>query len=812
MLDSLRQDMLGAVRAFVRSPASTFPSMLMLVLGAALNTVMFSLVHAALVRPLPFRDSDRLVTVWEVHSERGQTVLTPGNFLQLREDNEVFEHMTGSIGGPLELTGAGEPQLVAALFVLPDFFSVFHVEAAHGRALSSGDFDVSWDPSEGLYGIGHVVVLSDGYWRRNFGGAPAVVGAEVRLGGKTVRVVGVMPPNLDAVFPESDLFVPWILPPDAAQVRTPHEIPTYARLKSGVTLETAASAVATIYGRFEQDHPDSNAGWDARILPLREVMYGRSRLGLLTLLGGAALVLLAACFNAANLLLARCAVRRSEIAVRRALGASPWRIFRQLLTEGLFLALAAGVVALALSPVVMQSASRLLRTTTAPFPLEPRLDWTMFFFTLGIALFAGVVLGISPALRGARAESGVAIRAGASIGRSDGNRTRSVLLAFQVALSMVLLTVGGLLFQSLLRLRATDPGFDPDRLITMKVSLPRERYVSPRSQQEFRQQLLEEVRSVPGVVDAWTSTALPFTRPDLNLTFAIEGRPSARDDFSASAVLVSEGFLHGLGASTVQGRGITAADRPDVPWVVVINETMARRFWPGENAVGKRIRFLYDWMDDQWVAVVGVVPDIPYNAPGMPSEPVLYLPHDQLGRVMDLFLVVRPATSSLDVLAPIQERVHALDPLLPVAQVRTMQEVESAFFGAPRMRALLIGIYAFLALTLVVGGLYAMMARAVAERTRELGLRRALGATEEQILRMVLGRGMKVATVGLLAGGALALGVSRWVASLLFGVPPHDSTTYGLTGVLLAAVAYLACYVPARRAAGINPVEALKYE
>ncbi|HSF14442.1 MAG TPA: ABC transporter permease [Vicinamibacteria bacterium] len=809
MVDNLRFDIRDIVRAFVRSPTSMLAATLMLVLGGGLNTVMFSLVHAALIRPLPFSDSERLVTVWEVHPKRGQTVLSPGSFLDLREDNSVFENITGSMPGELELASADEPRLAMVQFVLPNFFSVFDVDAIHGRALSSVDYEVSWNPEHGLYGIGDAIVLSQGFWMRAFGGDASVVGSYVDLGGKRVRIVGVMSRGLSTVFPERELFVPWILPSDAAQARKGHEIITFARLKQGIRLETAASAVASLYRRFEQDHPESNLGWSSKVLPLREVMFGPSRPGLLALLGGASLVLLAACFNAANLLLARSTARRRELAVRRALGASPGRIFRQLLTEGVVIALVAGAVAVPLCYGVVQSLSHLVGTMTA-FPIEARIDWTFLLFTLGVAIMSGVGLGILPAMGAARASWCLHRRDATS--NLERGRTRAFLLASQVALAMVLLTVGGLFLQTLLHLESIDPEFNSDRLLTVNITLPSERYAEPEAQRRFRARLLEEVRSIPGVASASTSMTLPFTRNHLNLTFGIEGRPSARDDFSASSIVISDGYFHTLGARLLQGRDIVPEDRHDAPWVAVINETMARAYWPGENPIGKRIRFLYDWIEDRWVSVVGVVADIPYGAPGMPPEPVLYVPHDQLGSVMSSYLVVRAISTPFDVLDRIRVRIRTIDPLLPTAGIRAIDDVARAFFGAPRTRLLLNGIYAILTFALAAGGLYAMMAQSVARRRTELGLRRALGATEGQVLLMVLAGGMRVTLAGIFVGGAVTIAVSRWITSLLFGVQPYDGATVAGIALLLAGVACFACYLPARRAADIDPAEALRSE
>jgi putative ABC transport system permease protein len=505
------QDLPLAIRQLRREPLFTITVLLMLGVGTALNSAMFSLVYAALLRPLPLTDSERIVAVREVHPDRGQTVVTPGNFLGFRDNRDIFQFASGSMTIPLELSGIDEPERVEALFVLDHFFSVLDVAPLSGRLIDSADYGSGWEPRFGLFGLGRSVVLSERFWRRRFGADPSVVGRDVRLDGSPVHIVGVTPSELHAIWPDVDLIVPWILPPDAAEVRQPHEIPALARLARGVTLEQASSVMAEIYRRFESDYPETNPGWMVRLIPLQEYMFGSTRQRLLLLQGSAGLVLLLVSFNIANLFLAHSEGRRREIAIRRAVGASTFRIIQHVLTQSGALGFVSGFLAILMSTWALPLLAGLAESVISPFPITPRLDGTLIAFTLGSSLVAGLAFGLAPAVHSA---SSVPAR---SVGVPKGFSSGTPFVAAQVAVAVVLLAAGALMLQDLLSLERKAPGFEPAGRLALQISLPESRYREWARAHDFIERALEEIRAIPGVSAAETTTLLPMTRNDTNL-------------------------------------------------------------------------------------------------------------------------------------------------------------------------------------------------------------------------------------------------------------------------------------------------------
>jgi len=813
ILDDLRQDLRFAVRSLARSPGFTAVALLALALGIGANSAIFSVVNAVLLRPLPYRDPGRLVTVLHDGPALPQRIkrqgpVSPADYLDWRAQNHVFERMAAVQAGAgrasfsSTLAGAGTPEAVTVMSVTADLFPLLGVSPALGRALA---------PGEDQPGAPPVVVLSDGLWRRRFGADPGLVGRTVTLDGKTFTVVGVMPPGFRFApfwFTQAELWVPLVLGDpanDRLADRTGRSLRVFARLRPGVTRAQAQAEMDLVWRGLEQRHPDSNSHLAVAVDALQEKVVHDVRRPLLVLLAAVAVVLLIGCANVANLLLARATARRKELGLRTALGASRGRLVRQLLCESLVLALAGAALGLLVAQLGID-----LLLALGPRNL-PRLegvglDGRVLAFTGALALATGLVFGVVPALQGSRS-MGESLRESGR-GGTEGlgrNRLRSLLVVTEVALAMVLSVGAGLLIKSFLRLQSIDAGFDPRGLVAMVVPAP----ADGARRAAFFADLLGRVRALPGVASASAVNHLPIDGDVWATDYVLEGRPAPRPGDEPSAVfrVTRPGYVETMGMSLVRGRDFTDFDKEGAPRVMMVNEAFARAAWPGEEAVGKRLR-----VGDASREVVGVLKDARQKDWAAPVMPEMYLADLQDPARGYLTVVARTsgAAAGLDTLLP--REVTTLDANLPPPAVVHMDEAIRRSLWQPRFNLLLLNVFAGLALVLAAVGIYGVMAYSVNRRTREIGIRVALGATAAQVRGLVVGQGMVLTAIGVLVGLASSLAATRLMAALLFGVKATDAQTFALIPLVLLAVGLTASYLPARRATKVDPMIALRQE
>ena len=815
-MKSLLQDFRYGVRVLGRRPWFTAVAVLTLALGIGANTAVFSLVSAVFVRPLGYHEPERLVMVWEIVEPLGFARDNPavGNFADWKSQNRVFEDVAAMRQLTFDLTGGGgEPEKLLAYGVGANFFPLLGVEPALGRAFRA---------EEDSPGAARVAVLGHGLWRRRFGSDPGVVGSELLLDGEKYTVVGVMPAGFQFESAGVDLWTPIAFKPEQLANRAEHYLSVVARLKQGVTIAQAEADVKAITARIAEAYPEEAAGVSAEVVPLREYLAGGSRASLLMLLAAVALVLLIACANVAGVLLSRAAARRREMAVRAALGASRWRIVRQLLAESVLLGGAGGALGLLLALWAFAFLGQLVPAGMREMA-EPRLDLSVLFFTLAVSLLAGVAFGLAPALQASKTDLGESLKqAGGRGSAGAGKSLRGAFVVSQVALSLVLLVGAGLLFQTLQRMRGQYTELRPESVLTARTQLAENRYREPARRASFYDGVLERVRALPGVVAAGYTTAVPLTRKGGSNGLSLEGRdngPGAA--WNANHRQVSPDFFRAMGINLREGRDFDARDDDGAPAVAAVNETMARSFWPGESALGKRFKVGAADSKQPWLTVVAVVSDVRQMGADAPVKAEMYVPYGQAAAhwksaPYSFFtprdLVVR-ASVPPETLAPsVREAVREVDPHQPVASVRTMDEVLGRETAQRRVGVILLGAFAGLALLLSALGIYGVLAFFVVQHTPEIGVRVALGARPSDVLRLVVGRGMRLALLGVGLGLAGALALTRLMKSLLFGVSAADPLTYVVLALLLTAVALLACLLPARRATKVDPMVALRYE
>ena len=812
-MSDLSNDLHYGLRAFVRAPAFTAVALLTIALGIGATTAIFSVVNAVILRPLPYPEADRIIQVWMDNRRMGleEDVHSWPNYADLRDQNRVFSHMAAYATGGYNITGGCregecEPRRVAALFSTSDLFDVLRVAPAMGRGFTT---------QETVPGSDAVVIISHGIWTGLFGADRNILGRTVRLNGRERTVIGVLPPGFAFPNRDTDVWVPLALDEDAKQVRGSFSFSSVARLKPGIEFSRAVSDLTTIAARLEQQYPDVNREYGVHLVPLPEQVVGRTlRTSLWVMLAAVGAVLLIACANVANLMLSRAAVREREISVRVALGAGRTRLIRQLLTESVLLS----VVGAALGIGLTWGGLRVL-TSLAPADI-PRLDQVgidlrVLGVALGLAVLTGVAFGLVPALQSSRAAVGNALREGIRGGTSGrrAQRLRRTLVAVQIALVVVLLTGAGLLIRSFVHLQRVDLGFRPDNLLTMRLSLPGAKYQTPESRVGFFDALLERTRRIPGVQDAGLIEDIFLSATPTSTSFTIEGREMTLEERSVEVPLdaVSSDYFKVMGIPLREGRTFTAADNPTAPQVVIINENMARRFWPNESAVGKR--FKYGGQDSQapWMTVVGVVGDMRRTGFDAPVRYETFRPHTQRA-VGFLTLVVRTAADPLRVMPAVRTELKAIDPEQPVYEIASMDQMLGSMVAQRRFSMALLATFASLALVLGVVGVYGVTSYLVAQRTREVGVRLALGAQPGQVVRMVVRQGMVVAAAGLAAGLGGAVAAGRLMTGLLYGVSPHDLWTLAGVTALIAVATLVANWVPALRAAHVDPLTALRSE
>ena len=814
-IENFWRDLRYAVRMLCKSPGFAVVIVLTLALSIGANSAIFSVIDGVLLRPLPYPEAQRIVRVFFHSRTYPKFPLNPFDFRDFRTRNHSFDSLAGFTRGDLQLSGPGQqPERFAGFRVTAGYFRVLGLRPARGREFNANDE---------LPGNGRRVILSDRLWRNRFAADPNIIGRKILLDSQPFSVAGVMPPGAEHPGNEYhavahgatvDLWWPFTFEGNPAQ-RGSHYLECIGRLKKGITPAQAQAEMNALVTQLAREHPDALAGWQVLAVPLYQEIVGPARRLLVVLLGAVALVLLIACANAANLLLARATARQREIAVRAALGAGRSRLVRQMLAESLLVSLLGGALAVAIAALGVQALVSLL---PAGFPRADAIhvNAAVFAFTLVIALATGILFGLAPALQAARTDLQQSLREGGRSSTSAGRtfRLRGVLVVGEVGLACVLLIGAGLMLRSFVNLLRTDPGFRPEHVLTASISLPDAQY-KPVETVRFYDRLLARLNSVAGVRAAGIGTDLPWTGYDDNIGgFTIERKkPPVNEEFHARYHVASPDYFRSLGIPLVGGRFFTSGDNMKAPLALIINQSMARRYWPDEDAVGKRITFEDKPKEKDWMTIVGIVGDVKDKPDSKAAEMALWWPVPQTPvSINQMSLVVRGSSNPALLVNDVRRVVHELDPSLAVADVRLMDQIADASVSTHRFGLFLVALFAGLALTLAAIGMYGVISYAVNQRTHEFGLRMALGAKPWDVQRLVLNQGVKLALLGVAAGlaGALALGRVLW--SLLYEVSAADPVTFGLVSILAVAVAALACYLPARRATAVDPMTALRSE
>jgi predicted permease len=810
------KDVTYAARVLLKSPGFTAVAVLAVALGVGANTAIFSVVNAVLLKPLNYQEPDQLLLLNHNYPKIDLKASVSSSGYSYYHDNaKSFSDIAAFTGWNVNLTGEGEPERLQGMSTTTNLFQTLGAVVAQGRVFTA---------EEGEVGKNKVVVLSDGFWHRRFGGVP-VVGKNIMLNGEPYAVVGVMPPAFqfgrEFGGQTPDLWSPIAFTP---QQRNPSSgltneyLGVVARLKPGVGAAQAQAEMDSIAADLRRQYmPGADeSNWGLLLTRYDEFVVGKIRTPLLILLGAVLFVLLIACANVANLMLARAAARQKEIAVRTALGASRWRVVRQLLTESVLLSLAGGSVGLLLA---MWGVDRLLKLNDNKIPraTEIGLDRNVLLFTLGVSLLTGIVFGLAPAFQNSNVNLHDTLKEGGRSGKAGVRRgVRNALVIAEMAFAVILLVGAGLLIRSFVRLQQVSPGFEPRGVLAMQVSLPPTKYREQAQRVLFDRQVLEAVRALPGVKSAATITTLPMSGSNQSGSFQIEGRPVAPGESSphGDRWMPSDDYFQTMGIPLVKGRFFDARDTAEAPGVAIVSEALARKYWPNEDPVGRRITFenLPDSQTPRWREIVGVVGHVRNEGLEGESRGQYYVPYAQRATGTNLFIAVRTDADPAPLAPAVRGAVANVDRDLPVYRVTTMETLVAESLMQRRFSMFLFGVFAALAMVLAVVGLYGVMSYGVAQRTHEIGLRMALGAQSRDVLRMVVGQGMVLVLVGLGIGLLGALLLTRLMSSLLFGVSAADPLTYAGIALLLGAVAFLASYLPARRATKVDPMVALRYE
>ena len=808
-MNSIFADIRYGLRSLRKRPGSTAIALVTLALGIGVNTAIFSAVDSILLRPLPFKDPDRIVSVWEQTPSVGiqQNQAAPANFFDLRNQNQSFAALGAY--GPLDinLTGAGDPERLDGQLVTANVFSILGVAPALGRTFL---------PNEDQPGQEHVVVLSDALWARRFNRDPSIINRNIALNGESFTVVGVMPRGFFFPVRETELWTPWAMEPDQASGRGDHYLGIVGRLRTGVSIEGANADLAAIGQRLAAEYPRTNEGLGFIARSLHRDYVGDLRLPMLILFGAVGLVLLIACANVANLLLAQATTRRKEIAIRIALGARRWTIVRQMLVESLLLACGGGLLGVAGAYWGVEALTKFLPESLSKLQ-GVNIDARVLLFTLGVSLLTAIVFGGLPALLASRTTPGATLSDVARdvAGGTSGRHVRRLLVVSEVALAVVLLVSAGLLIRSFQLLRQVEPGFNPENALTMRMVLPFPKYAKKEARSAFYDEVLRQVKETPGVEAAGMITFMPLSFNGMNFSFSVEGRAAPSDLNLPFALfrVVSPDYFRAMGIPLLRGRYFETQDSQDTTPVTLINRRLAEQYWPGEDAIGKRIKVGPADSPNSWLTVVGVVGDV--RQTGLQVQKLeFYVPYMQERRsfMAPRDLVVRTKADQAVIAAAVRKAVWSVDKDQPVSNVRTVNEVFSAAISQERFQALMLGLSAALALVLACVGLYGVISYSVVQRTHEIGVRMALGAQPVDVLSLVIRQGMSLTFAGLILGIVAGTFVTRVLTDMLFGVTPRDPLTFAGVPVLLLIVAFLACYIPARRATRIDPLIALRYE
>lgn len=798
----ITRDARYALRMLIRTPAFSLVAILTFAVGIGVNTAMFSVVNGVLLRALPYPDADRITMVWLDNRRQGieEDITSYPNYRDWRDQNTTYEHLAGFTSSSFSLTGAGEPERLRGTLATANFFDVMGVRPIAGRVFTEANEAAGRDA---------VVVLSYGLWQRRFGGAAEAIGRTLTLNGQPHEIIGVMPAAL-RLPRDSELWKPLAPSQNLREARTAFWLPVIGRLKPGVAHEQAQAEMAGISARLEQTFP-AMRGFGANVVPLKRQLVGNIERTLVVLMAAVGFVLLIACANLANLMLGRTAARRKELAIRSALGANRGRIVRQIVTESLVLACLGGVLGVGLAYWAITFFVA-LGGDSIPRADAIGLDLRVLLFALAMATLAALLSGLIPALQASRTAVAAHLgEGGRQGGATSSRRTRSVLVAAEVALALVLLTGAGLLIRTLWSMQEVDRGFQMERVAVATVSAPAVSYPGPAEVRTFYQRLLGRVRALPGVESAALTTGVLQPMLANSSIFSIEGRPlpppEERVEYPFEAV--SPGFFETLRIPLAQGRTFGEQDHSEAPRAVIINETLARAGWPGEDPIGRRMRSGGAESQAPWMTVVGVIKDVHRADLTNAIRPELYMcslqstPRTQM-------LVVRTAGDPQGIIPGIRRELQAVDPQLPLFGVGTLEGAVAETMTQPRFQATLLGGFAAIALLLAGVGIYGVTAHAVNQRTQEVGIRMALGARAADVMRLMLAQHLRPALAGVLIGLTGALVLSRYIQSLLYGVPATDPVTFSVTGLSLLAVAVIACWIPVRRAMRVDPLVALR--
>jgi len=806
-------DLRYGLRGLRRNPGFTLGVILVLALGIGANTAIFSIVNAALLRPLPYDEASRLMQVWHVPPAKSFPGLTlfsvsPANYLDWKAQSASFESMSIYGGRDLTFGGTDHPEVVVAAAVPPEFFTVLRTQPLLGRTFTADEDRPG----------SRVILLGYKFWRDHFGSDPNVVGRDITVNSQQYTVAGVMPEKF--LMPDfAKVWVPLAWSNTDRAVRGNHNYLVIARLKPGVQIEQAKAELASISSRLEQQYPEDDKGWGATLIPLREQLVGDVRTALFVLLGAVAFVLLIACANVANLVLAKMLGRRRELAIRTALGASRAALLRHVLVETMLLSVLGGVLGLLLARFGVGLSMKLLADHLPPF-VNVTLDTKVLAFTLLLSIAAGVLAGLVPSLRFSRVDANEALKQGTRGTSDSGGKTRNLLVVCEVALSLVLLIGAGLMVRTLWELRNVRPGFDSSNVLTMSVAVPRDRFPSPATQVNFFQETLQRVRALPGVEDAGAIDDLPLGGGGSHQPFSIEGRPMLpmAEQPEVDVRMISPGYLRAMRVPIIRGRDFVDSDAAVRPAVAVISAALARRFWPNEDPLGKHLTLTF--FPGIPREIVGIVGDVKVDSLNE-TRPVdtIYVAASQLTpavgeafRSFGLTLTVRTKSDPHGAVSAVTDAIHQVGPDIPVTDVLSMDDVIAQSMSPQRFNMLLLAAFAGLALLLAAVGIYGVLSYSVRRRVREIGIRMALGASQSNILRLVVGDGMKPILIGVAIGLTAAVALSRFMASLVFGVPPTDPLTFTVVALLLVVVGIVANTLPAYRATRVEPVRTLREE
>jgi len=800
-MDTLIKDIRYGLRGLLKRPGFTVIALITLALGIGANTAIFSLINGVLIRPLPFPEPDRLVwTFGNIRNGGNRASVSPLDYLDYRHENHTFEQFAAMISfpGSANLTGGGEPERLAATPVSGNFFQALGVQPELGRT-----FQLENEKS----GNDQVVVLSRALWQQRFGGDAGIINKKIILDDKSFEVIGVMPRDFD--FPGgTQIWVP--LPFDSEpglKQRRAHFLRPIGRLKSGVSLAQAQADTDIVARRLEAAYPETDTRWNLRLVSLREQIVGNVRSTLYILLGAVGFVLLIACANVANLLMAHAASRRREIALRTALGAGRLRIARQMITESVMLSLFGGALGTLLAIWGVQGLVA-LSGDNIPATAQVKIDLTVLLFTLVTSVVTGVLFGLAPTLHTMRMNLSETLKEGGRTGESgQRNRTRSLLVIFETAVAVMLLVGAGLLIRSLVRLESINPGFDSSNVVTMRIDLPQKKYSAPETRANFWDQFQSHVGAIPGVETVGLVSELPLSGQPNDMPYTVEGRAAGAPNqaFDNDFRRINQDYFRALRIPFLRGRNFTPQEVRQCARVVIVSESLVQQTFPNEEPLGKRLVMSFG---NRPFEIIGIVGDVRHGSLAAPGLPTMYMPSLEAGENV----VIRAHGDSATLAASVRRELATIDQNQPIARVRTMDEWLARAVAGPRYRTSLFVLFAGLALVLSAVGIYGVMSYSVGQRTREIGVRMALGARQRNVLGLVLRQGMGLVLIGVAIGLAGAFALTRVISSLLFNVGTRDPSTFAGVAIVLAAVAFIACYIPARRATKVDPMVALRYE